>query len=222
MPLTPADVNGITFQKAALGSRGYDAEEVDALREEITQEIARLLAENAALQDQARRVDAAAEDDQAALSAVSAELDRARAARDRAERDAHSLHGRLEAARRETAGRETARRETAGRETAEPLADDGGRVLAVARRTAEEHLASVSQESEDMLLDAREQSEQLIERARSTANGIEEASRRRDTEAAAELRDEHAALEHEVAELTEFAENYRVALEDDVRHQAEL
>ncbi|GLW34950.1 DivIVA domain-containing protein [Actinoplanes regularis] len=212
MPLTPADVNGITFQKAALGSRGYDAEEVDALREEITQEIARLLAENAALQDQARRIDAAAGDDEAELSAVSAELDRARAARDRAERDAHSLHGRLEAVRRETAGRASA----------EPLADDGGRVLAVARRTAEEHLASVSQESEDMLLDAREQSEQLIERARSTAHGIEEASRQRDTEAAAELRDEHAALEHEVAELTEFAENYRVALEDDVRHQAEL
>ncbi len=211
MPLTPADVNSITFQKASLGTRGYDAEEVDALREEITQELARLLAENAALQDRARQADSVA--DEAELSTVSAELDRARAARDRAEREAHSLHGRLEAARQEAAARASA----------EPAADSGGgRVLAVARRTAEEHLVSASQESQDVLLDAREQSEQLIERARATAHDIEEESWRRDTEAAAELRDEHAALEHEVAELTELAENYRVALEDDVRHQAEL
>jgi DivIVA domain-containing protein len=225
MPLTPADVHNITFHKASLGKRGYDAEEVDALREAITQEMIRLLEENDVLQDRARLDEAVASrmsqsgNVEAELFAVSDELDRARAARDEAEQKANSLQSRLEAARREVA----ARREAAGRAPVAPAAGgENGRVLAVAQRTAEQHLVSASQESEDVLGGAREQSEQMIEQARQAARDIEETSRLRDRDAAADLQDRQSALAQEVAELTEFAENYRAALQDNVRQHGEF
>jgi DivIVA domain-containing protein len=219
MPLTPADVHNITFQKASLSKRGYDAEEVDALREAITQEMIRLLEENDVLQDRARLADAVASQTpqpgnvEAEFFAVSDELDRARLARDRAEQNAHSLQSRLEAARREAAGRVPAA----------PVASaDTARVLAVAQRTAEQHLVSASRESADVLVDAREQSEQMVEKARLAARDIEEISQRHGRAAAADLQDRQSTLAREVAELTEFAENYRAALQDNVRQHGEF
>src|SRR3954469_10238768 len=49
MPLTPADIHNMDFGKASLGRRGYHEDEVDALLDEVTQEMIRLLEENDAL-----------------------------------------------------------------------------------------------------------------------------------------------------------------------------
>ena len=55
MPLTPADIHNTAFKKPPIGKRGYDEEEVDAFLDEVEQEPIRLLEENAAGSDAARR-----------------------------------------------------------------------------------------------------------------------------------------------------------------------
>ncbi|MFI1990506.1 DivIVA domain-containing protein [Actinoplanes sp. NPDC020271] len=216
MPLTPADVHNITFHRAGLGKRGYDADEVDALRDEITQEMLRLLAEREELEQQlhgdrpadpgATAVIAVPGPAPDALAAVSDELDRALVARDHAEQDADELQRRLAEAHH------------AGPAPAEV----NGQVLAMAQRTAEQHMQDAYQESEQMLVDARVQSQRIAEQAAATAHDIEEDALRRDDQAVAQLTERRSALQHEVAELTEFAENYRAGLADDVRHQGDF
>jgi len=100
MPLTPADIHNMAFKKSALGRRGYDEEQVDALLDAVTAEMIQLLERNDALRAQVRRADAAGPADQAAGLAAEAEfaaaldaLDRERRACDTAERDALGLRG---------------------------------------------------------------------------------------------------------------------------------
>lgn len=216
MPLTPADVHNMTFQKAGLGKRGYDAEEVDALREEIGQEMIRLLAERDNLETQVRRAGAGAFPgggqvvDGGQLAAVGDELNRALRDRERAERDADGLQRRLEQARNAEPPA-----------APEPVAVDP-RVLAMAQRTADQYVRDAYQESEQVLGEARERSGEVVRQAQQKAHDIEQAALRRDGEATEQLKQHHAALTHEVAELTEFAETYRADLEGDVRHQGEF
>jgi DivIVA domain-containing protein len=214
MPLTPADVQKISFQRAALGRRGYDADEVDALREEIGLEMARLLAEQDALTAQLRRAGSGSDTatgtgpTAAQLAEVSHALNRELRARDESARIADGLHRRLTEVRSATAA------------PAPVVVDD--RVLAMAQRTAEQHVQDAFQESEQVLGEARQESEQLVEQALLTARDIEQDALRRDDEAAAQLTERRSALQHEVAELTELAENYRAGLADDVRHHGEI
>ncbi|BCY08185.1 DivIVA domain-containing protein [Actinoplanes sp. L3-i22] len=210
MPLTPADVHNISFQRATLGRRGYDTDEVDALREEIGLEMARLLAEQDALTDQLRRggpgpATGPTEDE---LAEVSDALGRELRARDESARIADGLQRRLHEVR------------NAAPVPAPPALDE--RVLAMAQRTAEQHVQDAFQESEQVLGEARQESEQLVEQARLTARDIEQDALRRDGEAAAALTERRSALQHEVAELTELAENYRADLADDVRHHGAI
>jgi DivIVA domain-containing protein len=211
MPLTPADVHNITFRKAALGKRGYDADEVDALREEVTQEMIRLLEERESLEQQVRR--AGPDETGKDLSVVSDELNRALRAREKAEREADALQRRLEQARR--AGPPPAPAQA-------PAPEVNEQVLAMAQHTAEQHVLDADQESGQVLADAREQSERMVQQARSTALDIEQDALRRDGEAVTQLNDRRSALQHEIAELTEFAEHYRAGLADDVRHHGEF
>jgi DivIVA domain-containing protein len=46
MPLTPADVHNITFNKPPIGKRGYHEGEVDASLDLVRTELARLSQEN--------------------------------------------------------------------------------------------------------------------------------------------------------------------------------
>ncbi len=208
MPLTPADVHNITFHKAALGKRGYDAEEVDALREEITQEMIRLMEERDSLEDQVRHGGSGPAGDE--LAAVGDELDRALRKRAEAEREADRLHRRLEQAR------------SAADAPTTVITAPNERVLAMAQRTADQHVHDAHEESEQVLAEARERSEQMVRQARSTAEEIKQDALRRDDEATAQLEERRSALQHEVAELTELAENYRSGLAGDVRHQGEF
>jgi len=101
VPLTPADIHNVAFAKAAIGKRGYDEEQVDALLDEVSLEMVKLLEEKADLHDRAvaRPVPPPPSDDAAArageLSRLAAELRRAREACDRAERRAGELRREL-------------------------------------------------------------------------------------------------------------------------------
>jgi DivIVA domain-containing protein len=52
MPLTPAQVRGVAFNKPPIGKRGYHEDEVDALLNVVEAELARLLEENTHLRNQ--------------------------------------------------------------------------------------------------------------------------------------------------------------------------
>jgi DivIVA domain-containing protein len=218
MRLTPADIHNMTFKKAALGRRGYDGEQVDALLDAVTLEMIELLEENEVLRGQARRAGAAVADgtppDPAVmeLSAANDVLYRARLANDRAEENVRKLRNRLDRARSAV---------TAAAVVGRPEADADG-VLGMARRTADRQVRDARLEADALLLDAREQSERIAEGARSTAQGIVEKSGRRDDDAEADLQRRRAALAREVDELEGFAGSYRTALMDHVRRQGQF
>ena len=212
MPLTPAEIHNVEFQKASLGKRGYDEEQVDALLDEATREMIRLLEENDVLQ---RRLEVAppiaAPPPGAEISMVAAELDRARHACDQAEVNARQLERRLDEARRAVAA-----------QRAERVDANPERVLAMAQRTADDHLHEADEQSHALLAEARERSQRMTSEARQLAGDIEQNARRHESEAAADLATGRAALIKQIAELTEFAENYRVALEVHLAQQGRL
>lgn len=57
MPLTPADVHSVVFNKSPIGKRGYHEDEVDAFLDLIEAELARLVAENEELRNRLEQVD---------------------------------------------------------------------------------------------------------------------------------------------------------------------
>jgi DivIVA domain-containing protein len=202
----------VEFQKASLGKRGYDEEQVDALLDEATREMIRLLEENDLLQ---RRLDVEPPPDgpppRAEFSMVAAELDRARRACDQAEVNARELERRLDEARRSAAQR----RDRGGDPNPE-------RVLAMAQRTADEHLHEADAESHAVIAEARERCQRMTREARQMVDDIEQTARRHEDEAVADLVTKRTALLKQIDELTEFAENYRVALEVHVAQQGRL
>lgn len=56
MRLTPADIQAITFQRAAMGRRGYDEAHVDAVFGQIQHEIVQLLSEKTQLSEEVARL----------------------------------------------------------------------------------------------------------------------------------------------------------------------
>jgi DivIVA domain-containing protein len=217
MPLTPADIHNMTFKKAALGRRGYDGEQVDALLDAVTLEMIELLEDNEALHEQARRgvatVAAVTPRDPAVmeLSAVNDVLYRARLANEQAGQNARNLRDRLDRARRAAAADAVADQTEA----------DADGVLDLAQRTADRRMQDARREADALLLDAHERSEQIAEQARSAAHDIAENSRRHD-DTEADLQRRRAALLREVDDLAEFAGSYRTALQDHVRRQGEF
>jgi DivIVA domain-containing protein len=213
VPLTPADIHNVAFAKAAIGKRGYDEEQVDALLDEVSLEMVKLLEEKADLHDRAvaRPAPAAASDDAAGeLGRLTAELRRAREACDRAEWRAGELRRELDQAR------------SAARPVAPIVPPESvGRVLAMAEHTAEQHLDDARRESEELLADARERSGRMVLEARQEAGDIERDAHRRDVEAAGELETRQAGALREIREMTTFAEGYYAALRDHIIHQSE-
>lgn len=215
MPLTPADIHNMAFKKSTLGRRGYDEEQVDALLDAVSIEMIQLLEKNDALRAQVRRSDAAGEPaaghpGEAEFAAALDALDRERRACDAAERDAMGARARLDDARAAAA-------------TAAPPADrPGGPILEMAQHTAGERVRDARQEARELLVGAREKSDRISRQAQAAADDIEQESRRRDNDAGTALKERHTALVREVGELADFAESYRAALRDHVRHQAEI
>jgi len=193
VPLTPADIHNVEFTKASLGKRGYDEEQVDALLDEVTQEMIKLLEENELL---ARRAESGA------VENLAAALETARRECDRAEQHALRVRDQLNQARRAT-----------------PAAEPDERVMALAQRTAHDHMDQADHESVAMVAEARERSERMIREAEQTVTAIEQDSQRHRTEAEAETRKRRADMVREIAELTRFTQDYRSALENHIARQ---
>jgi DivIVA domain-containing protein len=212
MPLTPADVHNVSFTKPAVGRGGYGEEEVDAFLDEVERELSRLMAENSALKGRVGGAWVPDDDydvdvDYDEIRELAARLRMLEQARDRAEQHARDLAAQVEQARR-----------------AEMAPVDDGRhlrVLAMAQRTADEHLNDARRESEDILAAARDKVAQLTAEARAKAADIEGEARRRHAEAMDGIAGRRAQLVDEVEQLSGLAMHYREALSRHVDHQLE-
>ena len=157
MPLTPADVHNVAFKKPPIGKRGYDEEEVDAFLDEVERELARLIEENNELRAAAERGggrpagpggDPRLAQENAELKA---QLDRLNRDKSAAEQAARAMQSELEQARSQGG----------------PVISGDGeqqalRVLMMAQRTADDHVADARREADKLLSDARGKAE-LIE-----------------------------------------------------------
>ncbi len=207
MPLTPADVHNVAFKKPPIGKRGYDEEEVDAFLDEVERELARLIEENSDLRAQLERIRASGGVAQGAdprLIAEHAELqsqvERLQREKAAAEQAIRQLQEELEALRASSAS-------GGGGDEQQAL-----RVLMLAQRTADDHVADARREADKLLADARAKAEEVTREARNKAEALERDARQRHQEAMGGLETKRAALQKHIEELKAFEREYRTRL----------
>src|SRR5215468_7058824 len=209
MPLTPADVHNVAFKKPPIGKRGYDEEEVDAFLDEVERELARLIEENNELRAQAERgggrpapsgpgVDPRLAQENAELKA---QLDRLNRDKAGAEQAARSMQAELEQVRTQGG----------------PVVTGDGeqqalRVLMMAQRTADDHVADARREADKLLTDSRTKAEEVTREARAKADALERDARQRHQEAMGGLDAKRSALQKHIEELKQFEREYRTRL----------
>jgi DivIVA domain-containing protein len=207
MPLTPADVHNVAFKKPAIGKRGFDAEEVDAFLDDVEGELAGLIEENNELR---ALVEGGGGRGGASAGSVvdprlAAELHDMRARLDRAQRDRGAAE---QAARAMQAELEQARAQGG------PVVDgdrdqQAVRVLMMAQRTADDHMADARREAEKLSSDARQAAEEVTREAGAKADALERDARQRHQEAMGGLDAERTAVQKDIEELKQFAREYR-------------
>ncbi|GAA4959404.1 hypothetical protein GCM10025331_57800 [Actinoplanes utahensis] len=131
------------------------------------------------------------------MAALAARLERLKAEQARAEQQARDLRDELERAR-------TARK---------PAGDQEDRVVALARRTADEYLRDAGDTARSLLVIARTKADRLTSDAALRASTIDSDARHRHTEAVSDLVDQRAAALAEIDRLTEVARTCRDRLE---------
>jgi DivIVA domain-containing protein len=209
MPLTPADVHNVAFKKPPIGKRGYDEEEVDAFLDEVERELARLIEENNELRAQAERgggrpapagpgVDPRLAQENAELKA---QLDRLNRDKSQAEQAARSMQAELEQLRAQGG----------------PVVTGDGeqqalRVLMMAQRTADDHVADARREADKLLSESRSKAEEVTREARAKADALERDARQRHQEAMGGLDAKRTALQKHIEELKQFEREYRTRL----------
>src|SRR5881394_271284 len=206
MPLTPADVHNVAFKKPPIGKRGYDEEEVDAFLDEVERELARLIEENNELRAAAERggrpVSTGGDPRLAQENAeLKAQLDRLNRDKSAAEQAARAMQSELEQVRSQGG----------------PVITGDGeqqalRVLMMAQRTADDHVADARREADKLLSDARAKAEEVTREARAKADALERDARQRHQEAMGGLDAKRSALQKHIEELKQFEREYRTRL----------
>jgi DivIVA domain-containing protein len=208
MPLTPADVHNVAFKKPPIGKRGYDEEEVDAFLDEVERELARLIEENNELRAQMERggggrapAGPGADPRLAAeLADLKSQFERVQREKAAAEQAARGMQSELEQIRSQGG----------------PVGGDGEqqalRVLMMAQRTADDHVADARREADKLLSEARTKSEEVTRDARAKADALERDARQRHQEAMGGLDAKRTALQKHIEELKQFEREYRTRL----------
>jgi DivIVA domain-containing protein len=207
MPLTPADVHNVAFRKPSIGKRGYDESDVDAFLDEVGEDLARLIEENEALRARAGR---ASPGD----SLLVAELAETRAQLDRAERDKAAA----EAAAR-AAEAESEQMAAQGGAAASGDRDRTLRVLEMARRTAEDHIADAEHEAGRLVADAHVKADKLLHDAHATAEALARDARQLHQQAIAGAEANRTAALRQIDDMLGFQREYRSRLEAHLRGQ---
>ncbi|MCW6007213.1 DivIVA domain-containing protein [Micromonospora sp. CPCC 205371] len=203
MPLTPADVHNVAFKKRSIGKRGYDEGDVDAFLDEVEQELIRLVEANEALRARVERAGSA----DSRLAEVRAQLERA-------ERDKAAAVAATRAAEAEL----------------EQVTGPGGaavdagrdrtlRVLEMARRTAEDHIADAQHQADRLVADARVKADKLLHDAHAAAEALAREARHRHQQAIADADANRTAALREIEDMLGFQREYRSRLEAHLRGQ---
>ena len=211
MPLTPADVHNVAFKKPPIGKRGYDEEEVDAFLDEVERELARLIEENNELRAQVERGGGGRGGAPAGPGAdprLAAELNDMKAQLDRVQRDKAAAE---QAARAMQAELEQVR-SSGGQVVGGDGEQQALRVLMMAQRTADDHVADARREADKLLSDARSKAEEVTREARAKADALERDARQRHQEAMGGLDAKRTALQKHIEELKQFEREYRTRL----------
>jgi DivIVA domain-containing protein len=214
MPLTPVDVQNVTFGKPPIGKRGYNEEEVDAFLDLVSAELTRLINEN---NDLHNRVDRLNERLRAATQNTGGNV-RPLAAMP-VQRGNQAPIGDQHA---QTAKVLSMAQEIADRLTGEAKAE-ADRMLSQARTTAQQLLAEARTRTNDMVNEARIRSQTMLDDARTRAEildrqagekamALEREVARKHTETLAEISREKDVLEKKVDELRTFEQEYRTHL----------
>ncbi|WP_035857055.1 DivIVA domain-containing protein [Cryptosporangium arvum] len=224
MPLTPADVHNVVFKKPPIGKRGYDEDDVDAFLDEVERELARLIEENNDLKAQVERgrtggpaaapvAPAGGDPDVRRLHAENGELknqvERLRQETQQAKQAAAAAQQQAQSAQSQV---------TSGALPAVPGGggDDQGekalRVLMLAQRTADDHVADARREADKLLSEARANAEELTRDARAKAEALERDARQRHQEAMGGLEAKRTALQKHIEQLKAFEREYRTRL----------
>lgn len=192
MPLTPADIHNVEFRDPRPGERGYDREQVDAFLGVAERAFTRLNGQNRALRERLRQCPAQTE-----VAELAAELDRLRAEQARAEQRARALTDELARAR----------------ETQRPAVGDD-RVLAVARRHADDHLRQAEETARNLLDQARAKADQVTSDAQLLAATIDSDARHRHTVAISGLSGEQDAALAEIDRLGDLLRYRHAAIRE--------
>jgi DivIVA domain-containing protein len=209
MPLTPADVHNVAFKKPPIGKRGYDEEEVDAFLDEVERELARLIEENNELRAQGGgggprpAVAGPGGDPRLAQENIDLKSQLDRLSRDKAaaEQAARAMQAELDQIRA----------------SGGPVVGGDGeqqalRVLMMAQRTADDHVADARREADKLLSDSRSKAEEVTREARAKADALERDARQRHQEAMGGLDAKRTALQKHIEELKQFEREYRTRL----------
>jgi DivIVA domain-containing protein len=207
MPLTPEDVANKQFTSTRL-KPGYDETEVDEFLDEVEAELTRLYRENDELRS---KLSAAGRGGETAPQAPVATAPPAQAAPDPAlARENDELRQKLAATQRQLA--EAANRpqpaaqppvQAAPAAPPQPVApsETATGILALAQRTADEHIA-----------EARTQAERIISEAKTRADQLKREAEDKHRQMIGSLETERSTLEREVDKLRSFEREYRSRL----------
>ncbi|SHM36062.1 DivIVA domain-containing protein [Cryptosporangium aurantiacum] len=221
MPLTPADVHNVVFKKPPIGKRGYDEDDVDAFLDEVERELARLIEENNDLKAQVERGrtggPAAAP---AAATANEPEVRRMQAENHELKQQVERLRQETQQAKQAAAAAQqqaqSAQSQVSGSALPAVPGDDQGekalRVLMLAQRTADDHVADARREADKLLSEARANAEELTRDARAKAEALERDARQRHQEAMGGLEAKRTALQKHIEQLKAFEREYRTRL----------
>jgi DivIVA domain-containing protein len=224
MPLTPADVHNVVFKKPPIGKRGYDEDDVDAFLDEVERELARLIEENNDLKAQVDRVrtgGAPATAGPAGPAAGEGETRRLAAENTDLKQQVERLRQEKQQVQQQAAqAAQAAQASPVAAAPPVPAALGGGdsqgeqalRVLMLAQRTADEHVADARREADKVLSEARATAEELTRESRTKAEALERDARQRHQEAMGGLDAKRAALQKHIEELKAFEREYRTRL----------
>ena len=196
MPLTPEDVANKQFTSTRL-KPGYDETEVDEFLDEVEAELTRLYRENDELRS---KLASAGRSEPAAAQTAPAQA----AAPDPAlARENDELRQKLAATQRQLA--EAANRPAQPAAPAQQAApsETATGILALAQRTADEHIA-----------EARTQADRIIGEARTRADQLKREADDKHRQMIGSLETERSTLEREVDKLRSFEREYRSRLKN--------
>jgi DivIVA domain-containing protein len=204
MPLTPEDVANKQFTSTRL-KPGYDETEVDEFLDEVEAELTRLYRENDELRSKLTAAGRGAPDSAPVAAQAPAAIDPnpalARENEELRQKLAATQRQLTEAANRPAAQAPPAQAQAAPAQAAPSETATG--ILALAQRTADEHIA-----------EARTQADRIIGEARTRAEQLKREADDKHRQMIGSLETERSTLEREVEKLRSFEREYRSRLKN--------